>query len=897
MTPPAPAAATTYAYDALGDLTTVTVSGTPNRVTQYTYDLNGNKTSETDPNGNTTTYVYDGLNRVKTVTYPAMPQTTTTYTYDFRNNIVNTTTGTTSTQPGHTTHNVYDPSGRLNSVTEAYDVPTDATTTSYTYYNDGRKATVKDPRGNVTNYAYDASGRLTTVAYPIVPPDTTATTTSYTYDDAGNQTVVTDGRGKKTQSAYDSRKRLLQTTYDDQTTTVYAYDGPGNLIQVTDQAKNQVQYTYDLNNQLRTVVQLNPTPSAASYATSYNYDTSGNLISLQDANTHTTQNGFDIFNELNQEMMPAGQTQTRTYDSAGNLATLTDYNGNITKYTYDSLNRLLSRAPQPSATTPAPTDTPESFTYTPTGKRATMTDASGTTTYSYDDHDRLISKATPQGTLTYTYDAAGNVASMQSSNTNGVSVAYTYDNLNRLSTVVDNRLPGGQNTTTYAYDPASNLATVTYPNGLQSQFTYDDLNRVTALNNAKASYTYTLDGTVGNRKQVTESSGRTVNWSYDGIYRLTQETISLDPHSNNGSVAYGLDPVGNRLSQQSTLSAIASIPSLGYDPDDRVSTERYDNNGNTLVSGASTFVYDFENRLKSMTAGSVSVTLQYDGDGNRVGKTVGSTTSRYLVDDLNPTGYAQVVEELVGGAVTRQYTYGLQRINQNQLISSTWTPSFYGYDGFGSVRTLTDSTGTVTDTYDYDAWGNTTNTVGSTTNAYLYRGEQLDPDLGLYYLRARYFNPVTGRFLTRDPYEPCGCSTCGCSCGRDPSALHKYMYGAANPVNRIDPSGRDTAVETALLAGAVSLPLAAGLVRYEQQSHALANLSVAVGDLTVAAAVAVGRTTDEVRKYVKCLQRLLLDNKACNEAYQGDFTGWYRCIKAAEARFFYCTGRIPGPVQ
>ena len=80
--------------------------------------------------------------------------------------------------------------------------------------------------------------------------------------------------------------------------------------------------------------------------------------------------------------------------------------------------------------------------------------------------------------MSYTYDAAGNLATMASSNTNGVSVAYTWDDLNRLSTVVDNRLPAGQNTTRYMYDPASNLATVTYPNGLSSTFVYDDLNRL-----------------------------------------------------------------------------------------------------------------------------------------------------------------------------------------------------------------------------------------------------------------------------------------------------------------------------------------------------------------------------------------------------------------------------------
>src|SRR5208283_2112479 len=173
------------------------------------------------------------------------------------------------------------------------------------------------------------------------------------------------------------------------------------------------------------------------------------------------------------------------------------------------------------------------------------------------------------------------------------------------------------NTTTYTYDAASNLATVTYPNGLQSTFTYDDLNRLTALNNGKASYTYTL-GPTGNRQSATESSGRTLSWSYDGIYRLTNETISLDPRSKNGAVTYGLDPVGNRLTESvSQGSNLPGVPSgtFGYDANDRLATETYDANGNTLTSGSRTFAFDFENGLKSMNNG--TVTLQYDGDGDQ----------------------------------------------------------------------------------------------------------------------------------------------------------------------------------------------------------------------------------------------------------------------------------------
>jgi len=174
------------------------------------------------------------------------------------------------------------------------------------------------------------------------------------------------------------------------------------------------------------------------------------------------------------------------------------------------------------------------------------------------------------------------------------------------------------------------------------------------------------------------------------------------------------------------------------------------------------------------------VAIVYDGDGNRVSETVGGVTTDYLVDTVNPTGYAQVVDELVTGAVTRTYAYGLERISENQAISSTWTPSFYGYDGHGSVRQLTNAAGAVTDSYDYDAFGNLTNQTGTTPNNYLFAGEQFDPALNLYYNRARYLNTATGRFWSMDTDE-----------GDDetPLTLQKYLYTNANPVDGTDPSG------------------------------------------------------------------------------------------------------------
>ncbi|MGH9461081.1 MAG: RHS repeat-associated core domain-containing protein, partial [Vicinamibacteria bacterium] len=340
----------------------------------------------------------------------------------------------------------------------------------------------------------------------------------------------------------------------------------------------------------------------------------------------------------------------------------------------------------------------------------------------------------------------------------------------------------GQNTTTYTYDPAGHVGSVTYPNGVQSTFTYDPQYRLTQMPTAKgatplARYDYTVSPS-GQRSTAVERSGRSVSWSYDNGWRMTSETISSDPAGRNGALTYSPDAVGNRLSRNSTLAGLGP-QSLSYNADDQLAGETYDGNGNTVSSSGKTFAYDFENRLKSVNGG--AVVMGYDGDGHRVSKTVGGVTTKYLVDDLNPTGYAQVVEEIVGGAVQKVYTHGIQRLSQSLLADGTWQTSFYGYDATnGSVRQLYDAAGAVTDTYDYDGFGSLIASTGTTANAYQYRGEQFDSDAGLYYLRARWYNPATGRFLTRDPAE---------GVLDRPASLNPYVYAEADPVNNTDPLG------------------------------------------------------------------------------------------------------------
>jgi RHS repeat-associated protein len=164
-----------------------------------------------------------------------------------------------------------------------------------------------------------------------------------------------------------------------------------------------------------------------------------------------------------------------------------------------------------------------------------------------------------------------------------------------------------------------------------------------------------------------------------------------------------------------------------------------------------------------------------------------------------------VLDELQSNTVTRSYTWGLQLVSETQLVAATppaspWQTNWYGFDGHGSVRFLTDSTGAVTDSYDYDAFGNLISSTGTTANNYLFAGEQYDPDLGLYYNRARYLDVRAGRFWGMDTHE----GNTG-----DPLSIHKYLYTGANPVDRVDPSGHDFDLASMAMVSVVGTTIAA----------------------------------------------------------------------------------------
>ena len=223
----------------------------------------------------------------------------------------------------------------------------------------------------------------------------------------------------------------------------------------------------------------------------------------------------------------------------------------------------------------------------------------------------------------------------------------------------------------------------------------------------------------------------------------------------------------------------------------------YDLNGNTVrmtsPSKSALYVYNAENRLIRATVQSgnnVSVEeYRYDYAGNRIAKSSEGEYTKYLLDINGELTYV-LAEMNFDNTEKCYYTRGDELISQER----DGKKSYYVYDGHGSVRALADESGKVTDKYVYDAFGNLISSVGSTKNDFLFAGEQFNPVTGLYYLRARYMDTSTGRFISQDTYQ---------GDINDPVSLHKYLYANANPVTYSDPSGYKSVAEMAVVGAAI----------------------------------------------------------------------------------------------
>src|SRR3989441_5337281 len=413
------------------------------------------------------------------------------------------------------------------------------------------------------------------------------------------------------------------------------------------------------------------------------------------------------------------------------------------------------------------------------GKIQQVNDPTGTYAFAYDNMGRLIGTTTSYAFLTgrtftasYSYDAASNRTGF--TDPEGGASTYAYDTLNRLTTLTPPAAFTATGNFGFSYDALSRRTQMTRPNGVNSNYNYDSLSRLlSALHQAGASTidgaTYTVDA-AGNRTSKTDRlAGVTSNYAYDAIYELTNVT-----QGTNTTESYTNDPVGNRLSS-------LGVSPYSYNVSNELSakpgvTYTYDNSGNTVTkvdsSGTTTFAWDFENRLTSVTlpGSGGTVSFKYDPFGRRIYKSSSVGTSVFAYDGDN------LAEETnASGGVVARYSQGLN-IDEPLAMLRSGATSYYHADGLGSVTSLSTPAGVLSNTYTYDSFGKLTASAGSVANPLRYTAREFDSETGLYFYRARYLDAPLGRFLAED---------------RDRYNLERslYPYADNNPVTEIDPNG------------------------------------------------------------------------------------------------------------
>jgi RHS repeat-associated protein len=436
------------------------------------------------------------------------------------------------------------------------------------------------------------------------------------------------------------------------------------------------------------------------------------------------------------------------------------------------------------------------YAYDLAGKVQQVSDPTGTYGFSYDNMGRLIGTSTQYSYLpgfnfqnAYTYDAASNQTSLTTPD--GSVSTYGYDTLNRLNGLA-NSWAGSFG---FSYDALSRRTQLTRPNGINTNYSYDSVSHLLSVLHQAG--TNTLDGAsytydpAGNRTAKTNDlNAVTSNYSYDPLYELTQVT-----QGGSTTETYSYDPVGNRL-----LSS--GVPTYSYNSSNELTSNSngsytYDANGDTLTEvNGNGYTWDFENRLTQAVVPGTNggtTTFKYDPFGRRIQKSGPLGTTNYLYDQRS------VVEEVdSSGNVLARYTQG-RGVDEPLAQLRSGTTSYYQQDGLGSVTSLSNPAGALANTYTYDSYGRLTSSTGTLVNPLQYTGREFDSETGIYYYRARYFDPGAGRFLSEDRLR----------FGEGPNF---YDYVQNNPLRWADPTGNGTTCWSVTPNGMTQVPCAGGCI-------------------------------------------------------------------------------------
>lgn len=790
-------------------------------VTSYVYDAYGQVIKKTNPDGTMNLTAYDGLQREKATYFlgseNGTKQILTKTSYEFAGynfdiysaldtSASHSCKGLKTTKTTYITENKQVISETLTDIKEhtIYEKTNGETKRTSAYYANGQLARQTDALGNITKYEYGYLNKVTKTYTPF----NTKSNGSVNYSVAENQY---DKNGNVTLAKQTVQKQDTDTVK--YSVTENQYNAQGLLTQVTlsdgtsNGEKNITKYFY--NNagiQTKMYTGLNSTNDSDYMTTNYEYDAWGHLVRTTDSTGYNS-----------------GAT---TYDLNGNALTVTDANGNVTTNTYDALNRVLTANTICSDTSK---NVSKSYVYDNMGRVRSKTANEVQTSYQYDNLGRVYQELSEKSFKGYFYEGISQYAKEQlvgiNHQTMYSSTQYEYDAEMRIAQVKES----GNLTATYTYDANGNKVSETLANGVVSTYSYNGCNKVTKLvtksGNSDISsyeYSYYLDGSDACKVRNENGTIETTSYDYDGLKRLTRESISNGKTADTYSYEY--DDYGNRskmvangseeyetvydytvngkytallqkeiktveetsnatISDGLAISPTDLITSTAADAKTEETAYSYDANGNqitkTAESKTETNTYDGLNQLIGFTDGETTASYKYNADGLRTSKTVDGKTINHIWD-----GNKQIVVDMddsdwYSAEVYVRGTNLLAKFSkQSGNVKTDY--QYYTQNAHGDVVNLTDSTGAITKSYKYDAFGVEQNVDDADDNAFRYCGEYYDSESGTIYLRARYYDPTIGRFISRDSVT--GENT-------DPLSLNLYTYCHNNPILGVDPSG------------------------------------------------------------------------------------------------------------
>jgi RHS repeat-associated protein len=759
------------------DGNTAGVTDPLNNVRSITY-VNGLPSAFVNANKRTSSFAYDSRGNLTNAVEPT-PLGTTKYTYN-ADDFLTSRTDALSNRWSY----AYDPHGNLTTVTTPL---TNLTQMAYNSY--GQLLSVTAPGGRTTTFSNDFYGNITQVIDPL------GYVTAFTFDRYGLRcTNIVDARGSQKNLEYDGDDRLARITYllpgGGTRSVVYGYNSFGLTS-----ANDELGYMSSFERNLLGFITRATDPLGNSSL--YEYDLDNNRVKETDPLGRVVGSAYDTARRLIATTNALGNVLSRGYDAEGNLTSLTNYRGKTTLFTYENAN-LLKTVKYPGASTTL------SYTRDKLGRVTKLLNNRGNDVNSvYDKDGRLVEKRYGSTLFaSYVYDGVGNQTAVTDA---GGTTAYTYNTRNELTGIT---YPDGKQVS-FSYDPMGNLAQVVYPDGTTVKYTYDSLNRTAPPSSLGPNPD--IQPETPNRVICATWQGGSVGLSYDAAARLTRlsrtngtisdytydargKTTSL-VHLTGSNVLARLvcayDAAGNCIGEnnQGVLDPPVPTPlaSATYNDGDQLAAWNgkpytYDADGNLVTVGSNeqTASYDAENRLLSLTRAGATTTFTYNGNGDRVSALSGGKTTRYYYDYQGRL----LCEADGSGTITANNIYAGSRLVGRGTSASGY--HYYHADRLGSTLVLTDAAGNATVRYGYAPYGAKSVQGSEVGNPFTFVGAHgvMDEGMAMFFMKSRYFDAASSRFIQADPIGLQG-------------GPNLYAYVGNNPVGRLDPDGtKDEPPET-----------------------------------------------------------------------------------------------------